>query len=396
MNTKKLLIVFFIIMIISCREDETTGNLIKEDMFTLPIGNMDGELDFFAREGIPFSLKSDIHMSKGQFLVSNGNGKKIMKFNSYGNLLKKISPEKITDLHNESLSWDFNEPGVLSATENYIYIEDTIKYDTSISDNYIDKSRDLTDDKREDEKHILTERIIHQFNSDGKYINFIGQDGIGGSPFPFINNIYNDSANRLIVITQTTYFWSIYRYTESGDFIDQTDIELDYLPSLENEENIITQINNIIPDKEKERVLIDLTFYKKIVEERSDDIISMNFLKSRVYYYNLNEKKYISWMDIPESSEENSYRQFILQDIVQGKYLFFTSFGDDGISEYLTITNENGYRIGDYNLNIDNTNIIYHSYYVSYPEGILTALLCTDYAGGITWWRTDKILQEDN
>jgi len=339
-------------------------------------------------------------MSNGIFYISNGNGKKIMKFNSYGNLLLKISPTRKSDsTPHDNSEWTFNEPGSLSATENHIYIEDTIKYDTALSENYIDKSHDKTEDKSDQERHILNEKIVSMFDSKGTYINFIGQEGIEGkTPFPFINNIYNDSQNRLIVVTQTTFFWTIYRYSETGTFIDKNDIELDYLPQLEDEKNIITQINNIIPDRNKERVLVELTFFRKLVDDKTDAIISMESIKSRIYYYDLITKKYISWMDVPGTAgneDEKESKHYILQDIVNGKYLFFISLGLDGTMQFLTITNENGYVIGEYNLNIDNTNIIYADFYTSYPEGILTALLCTEYAAGISMWRTDKIINED-
>lgn len=399
MKSKKIIFISIILIILnSCEKSLNTGLLQKEDKFTLSIGNMDNELDFFSRDGIPFSLDSDIFMSNGIFYISNGNGKKIMKFNSYGDLLKKITPSRQSDsIPRDENSWSFNKPGSLSKTDNYIYIVDSIEYDTALSEQYIDKSRDKTSDKSEKDKHILNEKVVSLFDDEGNYINYIGQDGLGGIPFPFINNIYNDHLNRLIVITQTTYFWSIYRFTESGELIDKNIIELDYLPQLENEPDAITQINNIIPDREKDRVLVELTFYRKVTDDKTDAIISMESIKSRVYYYDLVNKSYISWMDLPNSENENNElpKLYVLLDIVKGKYLYFTSQGTDGKSVYLTITNENGYVIGEYDLYIDNTNIIYSTFYISYPEGILSALLCTEYAGGVSMWRTDKIMNED-
>ncbi|MBN2618665.1 MAG: hypothetical protein JXR64_10200 [Spirochaetales bacterium] len=392
------LCIIILLIFTSCSQNNNYGKLIKEDKFTLPIGNMDNELDFFAREDVPFSLTSDIFMSKGIFLISNGNGKKIMKFNSYGDLLEKISPDKNSDISNPDFTqWSFNKPGNISSTENYIYITDTLDYESALTDQYIDKSYDTSKDKSNKEKHILNEQIVTVFDIDGKYINYIGQEGLGGTPFPYIKNIYSDINNRLIVVTQTTYFWIIFRYTEEGTLIGKSIIEIEYLPQLENEENTTTQINNIIPDRNKNRLLIDLTFYKKIYDEKTDDIISIDTIKSRIYYFDLNEGKYISWMDVPEvkKDDEQLSRYYVLIDVVFGKYIFFKSSSIDGISEYLTITNENGYIIGDYDLNIDNSNIIYSNFYVSNTEGILTALLCTEYAGGITQWRTDKILNED-
>ena len=391
-------IFIILIFIVSCSDKVSTEKIEREDKFTLSIGNMDNELDFFSRDGIPFSLDTDIFMDNGLFYISNGNGKKIMKFNSYGDLLSNISPIRQLDssLHNSNL-WNFHKPGSISKSNNFLYIYDTIEYDAALGDNYIDKSNDLTLDKTDIDKHILNEQIVSIFDNEGNYIDYIGQEGLKSTPFPFINNIYTDFLNRLIVITQTTYFWSIYRFTEGGILIDKIDIDLGYLPQLEEKSDTITQINNIIPDRNNDRVLVELTFYNRTIDDKTGATISMDFIKSRVYYFDLINKTYISWMDSPVSKniDENNQQLYELIDIVKGKYLLFSSITLDGSSQFLTITNENGYIIGEYNLNIDNSNIIYKNFYTTLKEGILTGILCTDYAAGIVLWRTDKIFEED-
>jgi len=74
--------------------------------------------------------------------------------------------------------------------------------------------------------------------------------------------------------------------------------------------------------------------------------------------------------------------------------LFFLSNNYSDFTKELKITNENGYIIGHYDLGIDNSNLIFSNYTLS-MDGILTSLLCSEYAGAISWWRTDKILLED-
>lgn len=399
MKTKQLLLFFTILTIFSCKENVKKSLLVKEDKFTLPIGNMDNELDFFSREGVQFSLKSDIAMKNGLFYISNGNGKKVMKFNSYGNLLNKISPSRQSESSHYDGSWTFNQLGSIAInSKDYIYTEDTIEYEVAFVDDFIDKSGDLTDKKDDYNSHILNEKIVSIFDNEGRYINYIGQEGLAGTPFPFIYDLFVDSMDRVIVITQTTYYWSVYRFSNEGDLIDRHNIDLDNLPQLEDKEDGITQINSIKPDRDKERVLVELTFYKKIYEEKTGAVVSMELETSRVYYYDLKTGSYISWMEIPTRINEESGFEMpnTLLDIVKGKYLYFISLSENGKSNFLTITNENGYIIGTYDLKVDNSNIIYSSYYTSYKDGILAGLHCTDYAGAITLWRTDKILEEDN
>ena len=68
MTSKYIISVFIILLTLSaCTKEYKLGQLEKEDKFTLSIGNMENELDFFARDGISFSLESDIFMSNGIF-----------------------------------------------------------------------------------------------------------------------------------------------------------------------------------------------------------------------------------------------------------------------------------------------------------------------------------------
>ena len=70
MVLKKFIFIFIILLlVISCDKKLKRGHLEKEDRFTLSIGNMDEELDFFARDGISFSLDSDIFMSNWTLLA---------------------------------------------------------------------------------------------------------------------------------------------------------------------------------------------------------------------------------------------------------------------------------------------------------------------------------------
>ena len=392
-------VIYFILLLlfcVSCKQTNKKSALIKEDKFTLSIGTMDNELDFFSREGISFSLESDIYMSNGIFYISNGNGKKIMKFNSYGDLLQKISPIRQSDnyIFDEN-SWSFNELGAMTSNQKYIYIVDTLEYDSELIENNIDKSKDLSQDKSKKELHILNEKTVSIFDKDGNFINVIGQNGLGTKAFPFIKNIFMNTNNELVVISQTTFFWIIFKFTETGEFLNKNIIEIDYLPQLENTTNTMTQINNIILDREHNRVLVELSFSQETIDEKTNATISIQLLKSRVYYYDLDKNEYISWMDIPTEDSNENKLHYVLLDIVKGKYLYFTALGVDNTSQSLIITNENGYIIGEYDLQIDNANIIYSSFYTSLDEGILTGILCTEYAAGVSMWRTDKIIDED-
>ena len=53
------------------------------------------------------------------------------------------------------------------------------------------------------EDEVLMDRNILHFSSNGEYKNFIGLEGIGGQPFPYIENIWISELSELIVLYRT-------------------------------------------------------------------------------------------------------------------------------------------------------------------------------------------------
>ena len=59
-------------------------------MASFDIGVLEDELDIFNIEGRAGHKKTELAMRDGQFYVSNGPGSKIVRYNSYGDLLFMI------------------------------------------------------------------------------------------------------------------------------------------------------------------------------------------------------------------------------------------------------------------------------------------------------------------
>ena len=51
----------------------------------------------------------------------------------------------------------------------------------------------------DDELGVMLDRIILQFGRDGRFIDYIGQEGDGGTPFPFVEKIRITERDELVV-----------------------------------------------------------------------------------------------------------------------------------------------------------------------------------------------------
>ncbi|MDR2842392.1 MAG: hypothetical protein LBV52_04245, partial [Spirochaetaceae bacterium] len=177
----------FFIGLLSCTNNEV-HSIERKNLWTMGIGRLEDELDLFDIQGSRSTNKTDVTMRDGLFYISNGNGQKIVRYNSYGDLLFMIyneenNPPPIT-LHNrtetESVTrwaypWPLEDPGSIAVnTRKNIFVE-----------NHVPIER-----RTYDADQMLLDSLVLHFNEDGHFIDYLGQDGLGGTPFPRIDNIY--------------------------------------------------------------------------------------------------------------------------------------------------------------------------------------------------------------
>lgn len=391
-TAKAVITGFLLLLLTSCPEKEGTRVLQRQDLFTLSLGTMDDELDFFSREGVSFSLKTDIFMKDGFYYIANGNGRKVMKFTSFGNLLQKIPSETRPEGGLELLGdnrWSFNMPGrICISSEDKIYVEDTLPKEKHI----------VKIHEKDQDKNVLYSQVVLIFDNNGDYQGYIGKEGLGGTPFFFIEGIYINDKDELIVVSKNKNFWEIYRYSEKGSLIKTTKIDLDYLPVYEDARNTVVTVAGMVPDRNSSRLLINLSYYENILDKKTKNLVSVENVANRIYYYDMDEDEFISFMEIPrrelgEDGKEEYTEAFEFLGIVQSHYLFFVSPYEDDMQK-LIITNENGYILNESLLSVEDSSLLYKKYYIT-DDGILTALFCTNVAGAVVYWRTDDIIKKE-
>ena len=393
----------------SCEQDGYTSNIESEKMFSIKYGNFEDETKLYSvRNGSDFS--SGIYMSDGLFYISDSNAKKVMLFSSYGDLLAVyFNPEtnpvpsfiqfsEIQETNNgapskkatqRATSFPFQKPEkIVVDKRKYLYVSDYVteeRYETS------------TDGKQ------LLRQIVLRFSNDGTFIDYIGQQGSGGMPFPYIEHLYTTASNELVVICADVDGMTAFWYTADGFLLYKIPVDSRSLPvpeSLSSQE-IISSLTGIVPDENEHKLYLLIDYSKMEYDESSKVQFGISYVQSMLFSLNVATGTYENPQVIPY------YEQTISNDLSRQVYpvpydflgttesgwFFFVVAGIDGDS--LLMVNPDGQRVITRRLSMNLSEIDYYALSLS-EEGIISALFTEAKEASVTWWRTDQIVNSFN
>ena len=197
----------------ACLGNETVQSISENELFSLPYGNFEEQLSVSDLNDVG-NVRFGIAMQDGFFYIVNGESKKILELNSYGDLLTLFynedsqtarllensnRPDK--SIHHE-ISYPFDYPGMVAVDSNKnVYTVCSIPW------NRQEKSDDGT---------TLYSHTVLRFARDGSSVDYIGQQGPGGTPFPYIKNIYTTSKDELVVVASSSEGMLVYWFASDG------------------------------------------------------------------------------------------------------------------------------------------------------------------------------------
>ena len=367
---RKLILILAVLCLFACGRNTDTG-LEKKTMFTLPYGALDDELTPLAA--------SKLAMNDGFFYIIDSSLAKLMKFNSYGDLLllqynQEKNPTQLlvhktddTTLSNKAaVPFPYREPTQLAVTDDQAFF---------VADTVVDEENLWSDDFG-----CMLTGTVHCFDPHGRLICDLGQEGrAGATPFSRITKLETTAQRHLVVHTQTPKGQVIYWYDEKFNLMYSILVDKSILPQEETENHIVT-IDSLAVSQTAPLLFIKTDSYT----EHGEDI---DFYKSSIYCYDLALEKCLWSMDIP---------------IAETLYQLLGVYGEDQI--YLVSPDDND----TYNLLIldgekdiaANTPLAFGHKDIQLLElslgshGIITALISYEDEVSAVWWRSDKLLKD--
>lgn len=353
----------------------------RKILFELSLGRGEDQIDLIQMANVPFNKKSRIVMKDGLIYIGNGNSNKVMEFSSYGDILslyynpnENPEPVLLTNTSGEgrssnrnAYSFNFRNTGEIAITNNnHLLVED------NVPDNRTDYDETTGSNLN---------RIVLRFDNKGNFINFLGREGIGGTPFPYIEKIEVNNNNEIIIITRTMKTWNIYWYSEKGSLMYTIIVPLDDLPVPE-EGDYIPSLETIVPDRSTKAVYLKIDYYNK-----NDN--NLDYTMSYMWTLDLTEEKYTRSIRIPElDKDESDDIPGFLGVNNAGKFYFLTYLSDNIFQ--VMVLEENGTVITRSELVMMDEEISYRDLFLD-PNGLLVALLGEYDKAEVVWWRSDRL-----
>lgn len=386
----------FCFVLFSC-QDERKKEMAREDLFSLFYGSFEEELNLSTMYERGENIDSQIFMKDGFFYISNSEAKKIMKFTSFGDLLSihyneqynnvttRINEKKDASLSTMSaIQYPFNYPSLIEVTdEKDMYIVDIL------SDGRLEYDYD---------EDIALKNIVLHFNDRGEFIDYIGQEGYGGSPFPPISDIISNKKNELIVLCKMRENFSLYYYTKEGVLSHKYSISPTSLPSIyKKEESVYMNIDSSFPSYSDELIYIKCDYYLEEIDKGSKAKKGIEYDKSVLHIFDRSKKEYIASLDLPSYEDVETrggdkikfkkvYELLGLSD--DGRAFLITPYKDTyAFAIFDTKTQKTSFQI------LDIPPVMYSNFNLS-KDGILSALLAQEEECLVSWWQPNMTKRE--
>jgi len=386
-----------VLLLASCA-DKPVPSLDRENLFQLSIGRMEDQIDLFRLEGRARPRKTRLAMRDGIVYLSDGNGAKVVSYTSYGDLLSMIydaesNPPPInlrTDFAETEVvtrrasAYPLNEAGEIAVnSRKEIFVEDRVPAERRTYDA---------------ERRTMLDSVVLRFGGDGRFIEYLGQEGIGGTPFPLITGLYVSAYDELVVVCRHVIGWNVYWFDPEGNLLYLVLIERDDLPLPEGRRSK-PSLDKIIPAVDDRKVYLKVDYYKDTVDDSTNTRSGIGYDGSILWTLDVKTGAYSEPREVPvlERVEVDGVTRTQTElissflGVAKGGKFFFSAPEDGGYALILLAAGSPERKRGF--IRVDPEELVFNSFFLS-DDGILSALLASEFEAKIVWWRTDRLIGE--
>ncbi|MCL2094305.1 MAG: hypothetical protein FWH12_08970 [Treponema sp.] len=405
---KKFLLGFLVCLILSSCESRTLMRTVqisqadRESLFTLDIGMLEDQIAIYDFEGHRGGRRPvDIAMRNGLFYISNSNGAKILRYNSYGDLLFMIYNEDFnpppltlrplvegTLVTRWAVSYPLLEPGwVCVDSRSHIYVQDRLPQELQSFDS---------------PNMALLDNVVLHFDADGRFLRHLGREGIGGTPFPMIEGLYATNQDELAVICRLSGGWEIYWYDPEGLLLFMVRLNLDALPIPPGGDDIFPSLDRISVGPNGRKLYVKIDYYHYTYDDSTNTRTGIEPSTSVVWIMDAQEGiwdnhvavPFFEYMFMDQNRRVVNSMPYSLLGITQNERIFLYFPAEGGYSIFIVSAAEDSF--GDQHqsfIQVANEELQFNAFDLS-ADGILSGLLVDEYQVRLIWWRTDLLIQE--
>jgi hypothetical protein len=412
------------LLLFSACSQARISSVARIDLFSLEIGPLDNQINLTGLVDGLSVYRTSLAMRDGLFYIADTPGRKIVRYTSFGDLLfviynEAVNPPPITLRHGIedegmatrwSIAHPLLEPGSIAVdSRKHIYAADKTEDDKKAYDS---------------ENKTMLDSVIAHFDDSGRFVNYLGQEGIGGKPFPRITGLYATINDELAVVCLLPSGWDIYWFNAEGTLLYLVHLRKDSIPfpqgahsfpagtgSGENSETAIddpqsgglaedalseflfSSVDSIAAAPDERRLFLKVDYY-----QGTSPAVPASSL---VWIINVEDGTYEESIDVPffeYTDTENNQKitqklLYSMLGVIRDKRVFLYFPVDGGYSLLVLTAGSRERRLGF--IQIRNDELEYNTFNLS-PEGILSGMLATNWEARLVWWRTDRLLGEMN
>jgi hypothetical protein len=390
-----------LLLLSACKGPQSVSLFTPEQLFTINYGSFEDEINLFALRGVG-EINTQLVMREGLFYITNGEAQKVMQLNSYGDLLAYYynpdtnSPPAFETAQEEmtsstvttqwALRYPFNRPGKTAVdSRKYLYVVDNVPLER--------QERDVVN-------RLLLSQVVLRFSTDGTFLDYIGQQGPGDIPFPYIKDIFVTANNELVVMCQANAGMLVYWYGQDGFLLYRIPInnaDLPYPPEDISDYELYRSLERIVPDFSRKVLYLDINYYSNSVDEVSKVQFGTDYRATLVYTFDMESGEYTQSLGVPAfevvngaGRQTDSYLQpYDLLGLTSSGWFYFILADEAGYM--LQMVHPTDQRLIKRRLAVDTNDLVYYSFSLS-PDGIISALLAGEKNASVVWWRSDTLI----
>ena len=385
----------------ACTKQGRILSITEDELFPLSYGNFEDQINLFSINKTG-SFKTSLAMRDGFFFIVNGEAEKILSLNSYGDMLSIFYNEDFYGQEEHSLPSE-STAGIWKKIAYPFTLDGGIAVDPR---KYIYAVCSIPKERNEQNESgtlLYSQVVLRISGGDGSVIDYIGQQGPGGTPFPFITGIYATENNELVTVCKTNEGLCVYWFAENGFLRYKIPVNTKDIPQLEHEtaglnaDDIFVTVENIVPDCSALRIYVKADYYLPHIDADSKVRSGIDYAESFVYPLDIEDGVYGEALNIPpheESLAEDfsrlTYRMpYDFLGITKNGWLCFIVTTEEGFS--IEMIHSGTRNVIKRQLDINHKEELYYSFALS-DEGIISALLAGKNDVRVVWWRTDSLI----
>jgi hypothetical protein len=393
---RKLILLFLTQFVFSGCSQRHISSVARMDLFSLGIGPLEDQINLTDGGS---SGRTSLAMRDGLFYISDSSGAKIVRYNSYGDILfviynEEINPPPITlrrGIDEEgmatrwSITYPLREPGALAIdSRKHIYTADKVEPERRQND--------------AEDKSLLDNMVLH-FDEAGRFVNFLGQEGIGGKPFPRIMGIYASKEDEVAVVCLISSGWNVYWFSSEGTLLFLIHLRKDSIPQSPDVQEDHASMDMVAAAPDDRKLFFKVDYYRSAAGKNDNTGVSPE--SSIIWIMDVETGDYVQSINVPffeyTSTEYNKKitqkLPYAMLGVIRDSRVFLCFPVDGGYSLLLLTAGSREQRLGF--IQVKNDELEYNTFNLS-AEGILSGLLATEWDARLVWWRTDRLLGEMN